>query len=302
MGITNLYSKRAKKVIGKEIDVYQYKNIPQIFRNQVVHILKDIFPDKYARNTEEPLQQVHDALCREYGIYLLNEDIDNYFDSIATFIENQNKADSFLDVVELVFQIADTYVRSNPGFYPRSVAPDAAIDELNSRFREHGIGYQFESGRILKIDSQLIHAEVVKPALSFLSSKTFKGANDEFLSAYSHYREEKYKECLVDCLKAFESTLKVICKKRKWKYKETDTAKKLLDIIFEKRLIPGFMQSHFTGLRATLEGGVPTVRNKLGGHGQGSESITVPESIASYALHLTASNILLLVRSDVEMK
>ena len=60
------------------------------------------------------------------------------------------------------------------------------------------------------------------------------------------------------------------------------------------------MQSHFTGLRSTLESGVPTVRNKLSGHGQGAEEINVPDYIAAYALHLTASNILLLAKADEE--
>ena len=78
--------------------------------------------------------------------------------------------------------------------------------------------------------------------------------------------------------------------------------KKLIDIIFAKGLVPDFMQSHFTALRSTLESGVPTVRNKLGGHGQGGTEISVPDSIASYALHLTATNILLLAEADSEMK
>ena len=62
------------------------------------------------------------------------------------------------------------------------------------------------------------------------------------------------------------------------------------------------MESHFSGLRSTLESGVPTVRNNWTGHGQGPEEITVPEYIAAYILHLTASNILLLAKADEEMK
>ena len=61
------------------------------------------------------------------------------------------------------------------------------------------------------------------------------------------------------------------------------------------------MQSHFSGLRSALESGVPTVRNNWTGHGQGVEEITVPGYIASYILHLTASNILLLAKADEDM-
>ena len=110
------------------------------------------------------------------------------------------------------------------------------------------------------------------------------------------------KDCVNNCLKAFESCLKVICKKRGWNYTEKDTANRLIAIVFDKGLIPPLMQSHFSGLRSALESGVPTFRNKQTGHGQGPEEITIPEYIASYILHLTASNILLLAKADQDMK
>ena len=37
-----------------------------------------------------------------------------------------------------------------------SQSPGDAVIELNERFREHGVGYQFESEEIIRIDSQLI--------------------------------------------------------------------------------------------------------------------------------------------------
>ena len=111
------------------------------------------------------------------------------------------------------------------------------------------------------------------------------------------------KECLNECLKAFESCLKTICKKRNWQYDDKrSTAKDLIQIVFDNGLIPSFMQSHFSALKSTLESGLPTVRNRQAGHGQGSTQVIVPEYIAAYALHLTASNILLLANADQDMK
>lgn len=179
---------------------------------------------------------------------------------------------------------------------------DKAIAELNYRFRDHGVGYQYESGQIIKVDSQFIHSEVIKPALIMLSDRIYKGANEEFLEAHKQYREGNYKDCVNNCLKAFESCLKVICQKRGWNYNKKDTANRLIAIVFDKGLILPSMQSHFTALRSTLESGVPTIRNTQTGHGQGPEKISVPEYIAAYILHLTASNILLLAKADEEMK
>ena len=50
-----------------------------------------------------------------------------------------------------------------------------------------------------------------------------------------------------------------------------------------------------------LETGVPTIRNKNSGHGQGSDIKDVPEYMASYMLHLTATNLLFLGRCEQEI-
>ena len=60
------------------------------------------------------------------------------------------------------------------------------------------------------------------------------------------------------------------------------------------------MQSHFPALRSTLESSVPSVRNRRSGHGQGRQIVDVPDFIAAFTLHLTASNILLLARAESE--
>jgi hypothetical protein len=85
-----------------------------------------------------------------------------------------------------------------------------------------------------------------------------------------HYRKGDTKECLNECLKAFESTMKVICAKRKWPFKPTDAAKELIDVCLKHDLIPPLIQSHIGGVRAALESGIPTIRNRLSGHGQGA--------------------------------
>ena len=163
------------------------------------------------------------------------------------------------------------------------------------------MGYQYESGKISRVDSQFIHSEVVKPALVMLSDPMYEGANDEFLKAHEHYRARRYKECMTECLKAFESCIKAICDARRWAYSDRATAKTLIDIVFKYKLIPDSMQSHFAGLRSILET-VAALRNDQSAHGQGSTVIVVPEYIAAYTLHLTASNILFLAKANEEMR
>jgi hypothetical protein len=69
-------------------------------------------------------------------------------------------------------------------------------------------------------------------------------------------------------------------------------------LVFSKGLIPSYLQTHFGALRATLDSGVPTIRNREGGHGSGEKPNEVPEYLAAYELHLTASAIVFLIRAN----
>src|SRR5690606_22438334 len=145
--------------------------------------------------------------------------------------------------------------------------PDDAIKELNIRFKEAGVGYQFEQGELIRVDSQFIHSEVVKPVLELLGkNKDYRGASAEFLAAHEHYRHQRYKECLNDCLKSFESLMKSIHKKHSWTFNQNDTAKKLINGCLTNGLIPQYLQNQFSSINILLESGVPTIRNKEGGH------------------------------------
>jgi hypothetical protein len=304
MAVFDLFSKRQKRLRGEVPDVYRYDDIPSPLRIQIAHIMTDAMGNQRSEQILNSYQFIHDTLCREYGKFSLSDEASfrgiEYLEDVINFMLKNNDVEQVIDVVELGFSLIDTYHRKeNIRYFTRPrITPDAAIEELNARFREHGVGYQYESGNIIRVDSQVIHSEAVKPVLLLLSDDRFKGANEEFLRAHEHYRHGCYKECLNDCLKAFESTMKTICDKQVWSYQPGDTAKKLVNVCFQNQLIPIYLQDQFSSLRQSLESGVPTVRNKLGGHGQGSQPIIVPQYFAAYQLHMTASTILFLVEAE----
>jgi hypothetical protein len=203
-----------------------------------------------------------------------------------------------LDTIEAVFNAIDEHIRPDLGYAQASIRqfPDDAIADLNLRFREHSVGYQYAEGQLVRIDSEYLHAEAVVPTLVLLADPAFSGPQDEFLRAHKHYREGKHKESINEALKALESSLKAICSKRGWKYdKDKDTAKTLIDIVLKEDLVPAYLQSAFGGLRSVLEGIVPTARNRTSGHGQGPAPKPVPAHFAGYVLHVTAATILFLV-------
>jgi hypothetical protein len=309
MSILDVFSKRQRRLRGQVPDVYRYDLFPNPLRVQIVHIWNDGLggPGQYARGslgTKAAYEFVVDALHREYGLFQLPGTPDyiqgNAYAELIGFLLNEKEVERCIDAVELAFRYIDRMTRTFQ-YLNRSKASeraDEAIQELNERFQEHGVGYQYIDGTVIRIDSQFAHAEIVKPALSLLSRREYEGGQAEFLAAHEHFRHGRNKEALSECLKAFESVMKVICDRRGWRYESKVTSSGLLKILFDKQLLPDYLTQHFTALRSTLESGVPTIRNKLGGHGQGADVVEVPAYVVGYAIHLTAACVIFLHETD----
>jgi hypothetical protein len=244
--------------------------------------------------------QLEHMLADDFGIFGLGPHR-NPLQNFTEFFMQCQDIDLLLDCVELPFRAIDRVVREwSADDRRRSGAdtyPDDAIDRLNARFLEHRVGYQYESGRIIKVDNQMLHAEVVTPALQLLSDPTFAGPNQEFLAALDHLRHGRTKEAIVEAAKSFESTMKAICDLNSWGYQPTDTASRLIDVLFSKGLIPPYLQSEFTALKSVLESGAPTIRNKTPAHGQGAVPVAVPDYLARYVINSVAASIVLMVEA-----
>ena len=293
--ILDLFSKRQKLTHCESPDVYQYTKFEKTLRVQIIHIIRDAFGE--GRYAKQAYEIVIELLSREYGVFELlpdyiNQDSEEHL--LSYFLQEQN-VDKALDVVELCFTIISTQSRSNE-YNIRKLDPDEAIAELNARFKENGFGFQFEVGKIIKINSEYMYNEVIKQALSLLSRKEFEGANQEFLLAHEHYRAGQNKACLNECLNSFESIMKSICSLNKITVDSRATAKTLIAVLFENEIIPAFLKSEYSSFQAVLESGVPTIRNKLSGHGQGETIRKVEDCFAEYMLNLTASNIIFLAK------
>ncbi len=142
----------------------------------------------------------------------------------------------------------------------------------------------------------MIHQEVIKPALKLLYEEGFDGAEEEFRKAFEYRRKGDNKNAALGAGKSFESAMKTICDKKGYTYdKAKDTAKQLINILESNNFYPSYMSSYMANLRTTLETGLPVVRNKTSGHGQGSAVTPISDEFAEYALNLAATNIVLLV-------
>lgn len=299
--IHELFSKRMRIEQGEVKDIYVYDDIPKKLRVQITHLL-----DEAIGYELEPWEYIKKIMYKQLGVMHLGYRSNDERTECISFLLEHKKFEEVMDIIELSFYVVDKKIRVSDyrgQLYGRCLSADEAIEELNYWFKENGVGYEYIDGKIIRIDSQYIHKEIIKPAMNLLYAQEFKGANDEFLKAHEYYRKGQYKESILNAGKSFESTMKTICEELEFEYdKDRDTANKLIKILCENDLIPISLKTHFEGLekaiggiRTSLDNGLPVVRNRKGGHGQGNDVTEVPSELVTYALNLAATNIVLLV-------
>ena len=304
----DIFSKRQKRFRGEVPDVYVYDSLPDPLRQQICYILDHAFDD--CLQSQHPKLQwdkkqghyedIAKILRDEHGVRQLSEPDTNspglrHQKELENFLLENINVEKTIDAIEVSFRFLEEFIRL---VYSKNTSFEKVERKLNFRFKEHGVGYQFTDKKIIRIDSELIHSEIVQPALKLLRQPHYEGAQDEFLKAHRHYQKGNTKEALNECLKAFESVMKIICRKRGWHHDSNATARRLIQACFDNGLIPTFWESHYSSLRSLLECSVPTARNRQGAHGQGPTPITVPNHIVAYMLHMTASAIVFLAEAE----
>ena len=170
MPISELFSKlkRKRERTGQPV-IYQYDEIPEKFRVQVMHIWKDAIgtdPGRYGgQATVRVWEAIHSSMSRELGLPTLGTQ-DNPMDNCFQFLFEQD-TERVLDIIQASFSFVERYFGSYNGRPEQmeaniglSFPPDRAIEELNLRFLENGIGYQYQNGRIMRIDSEYTHSEM----------------------------------------------------------------------------------------------------------------------------------------------
>lgn len=275
MQIFNICLRAIGKPFGKSNSYFaeNYEILSNIAWGNIAQIARQELEDFYliVKPQDDPITQ-----CR------------HYLSSAST--------EGALSITQLMFQQIPDYFKLAGSIRDENqvtVTSQQAINELNQRFNLAGVGYQFEHGIIVAVNSHFIHAEAVSPAFIFLSQSGFDGALDEFEQAHKYYLAGQYKSCISNACNSFESTLKIIFSVHNWSYDKGFPASKLIGVSITEGLVPEYMREPFQAL--------PTLRNKTSGHGQGQELVVVSDYEAAYGLHLAASNIVLLMKAHTAM-
>jgi hypothetical protein len=303
MPIVDLFSSRDAPDHSAQ-DVWEYDAVPGKLRVQIFNLVTGALGavNQYSDYDAGPVYNlISETVAHEHGRHRLVLRSGNRHADVHDCITGEGELLVWLDCVELSFRCIerlrgpfDVHQRRMAGI---TIAATDAVAELNERFRRAGFGYRYENGRIFRIDNELTHREIIRPALQLLADPRFEGADEEFRAAHDHYKAGEYKDCAVDALNALESTMKVICDLKGWSYPQGARSSDFLKVLRREGLFPEFADQSFDQLLATLKSGLPTLRNETGGHGQAAAPVNVPEYVASYAFNLAAAKIRFLIEA-----
>lgn len=302
MPVIELYSERLLREQGKLPDILTYDAFSEKLRRQLFYAFEEVLGIEAdtIRN-----QLIADSCVRfvrflrsRHGAEALHPPLksgsyegQDCWRDLKAFVLNHPNIPDLLNAVQSVAI-----------YFPDKAAKTGYSEDVNRAFNFARVGYQLEGTQIVRIDSTYMHADVVKPALMLLNGPEWVGPENEFRTALEHYRDGNTKESNQAALNALESTMKAICKLRGWTHDPGAQAKHLIAICFDKGLVPLYWASAWSGLRCILESGVPTGRNKAGGHGQGPVIQDAPPHLASYILHMTGAAIVYLIEAHKAMK
>jgi len=308
MAIFDLFSKRqADAAKSGQTDVYQYVDIPSNLRVQVQQIALEGMGRVGTRGDRMISGDVeNDWWVQIERVYLREKGRDAIAQEsfagarVLTFMRNCSTEEwlDFLELIAIGIQIVGdddkSYFRQQ---WEVSTTAEAAAEEINYRLRQAGVGYQVEGARLIRVDSQFVHTEVVKPTLTLLSGRDFEGPRQEFLAAHQHYRAGEHRQAVAMAANALESTFKAIFEQKGWTYNNGARISDLVKVARANGLWPDYLDTSFDQLVATLQSGLPKIRDNDASHGQGARPKDVPAYIAAYALHLAASKIVFIAEA-----
>jgi hypothetical protein len=304
VAIRDLFSKRLRrKENSGATEVFFYDYLPEKFRVQLIYILRDSLgkPAEYGGGlADECWHGLHESICREIGVFALGPS-QVAFENCETWISNAEKIEHIFDLIEIAYQISSEYLTQFPKYKLEDshikMGPSDFSAELNQRFLENSLGYQIENGQIIRVDSKIIHDQIIKPSLFLLFDTKFSQANKEFLVAHEHLKNKKYSDAIVSAQRAFESTLKSIAHEMGVNYDRGSRVTDLIKILRSNDLFPAYLGAGFDSYVSMIKTGLPEIRNNAGGHGLSPKDQAVEDFIANYAIQMSAINIILFVEA-----
>lgn len=199
-----------------------------------------------------------------------------------------------LDATELFY---DLLVEDKAHGYCSLADPSQYQGKLNVVFEDANLPWRMLEGRIIRVDSKWLEAEIHAKAAELLSVQGFEGALAEFQQARSDLSSGDYKGAMRAVNLAVESTMKAILGI------DQEKPGRLIRRLIDSGLVPNYHEGFLKAFEEHILRAVPVARNleKGVGHGQGTDINEPPRSLADLAVNLSGVLILYLLKRHLEL-
>lgn len=155
--------------------------------------------------------------------------------------------------------------------------------KLNGLFDLLECPWRFTDGEFFKLDADFVGARLVDEAHSALATFNFDGAAHEFAKARQDAVSGEPKDAILYSAKSFESVLKVLTGL------ENANADSLIRALIGQGYLDDLPEAARASFGEQILKTLPSLRNRLAGHGQGSTVVQVPPVYGELALQLAAA-------------
>ena len=155
--------------------------------------------------------------------------------------------------------------------------------KVNGLFELLDCPWRFTDGEFFKLDSDFLGARLVESAHATLAAHSFEGAADEFAKARQDAASGEPKDAILYAAKSFESVLKVLTGQ------EHANADQLIKTLINQGFLDDLPEAARASFGEQVLKTLPSLRNRLSGHGQGSSVVQIPAAYAELALQLAAA-------------
>lgn len=199
-----------------------------------------------------------------------------------------------LDAMELFY---DLLVEDKVHWNTPLADPAQYQGQLNVVFEDANLPWRMLEGRIIRVDSKWLEAEIHSKAAELLFIGGFEGALAEFQHARSDFSSGDYKGAMHAANLAVESTMKAILGI------DQEKPGRLIKKVIDSGLVPDYHEGFLKAFEEHILRAVPVVRNfeKGVGHGQGIDVNEPPKSLAELAVNLSGVLMLYLLKRHLEL-
>lgn len=300
MLLSTLHDFEIRMGFKEQNDIVQYEFVDEKIRNQVFILVSRLINEEL-KIGDYYWKIVEDITMLEFGIPYFRSD--SRGSTIHKEMMEQKDIEA-LYIIEVMlkklYELNRIIVESTDANRHRDSQKITDImSKVNKKMLENSLGYEFIEGQLIRVDNKFIHSEVIINAIKLLHEEEFESASNEYHKAFDEYKKGELENALVFARRSFESTMKIICDRLGYHYRQRGQSFELIGILKQNNFIPTELKYHFEKFTDVMQSGLPTVSNKES-HGKGILIEKATEKMVQYALNLCATNIVFLVETYKE--